>query len=351
MKRYIVFAALALLIVCALCVSVSAECYDCGGEFVDGICSNCGGDNGDNDEADTDVWYCQDCGALANEMECLECLSSNVDTVKPKFAVCPNCDTSFRVTESGEYQCRADDCREFLWVSADGHVLMYSRLPEIDCPCCPEFMTQGYDAENNTRLLKYICQYCGFALYLKSDVSADSYNEGYTDGYNDGHSDGMTDGYNEGYDEGKADGFDEGYDEGYNKGHDAGTENGEQSGFASGYDVGLEEGYNEGKTDGYNEGYDVGLDDGWNVGYADAVDEGVGRYDHGFRDGVVKGESNDVSGKFVDIVGEIAFAPYRAVSAMFDFEIFGINIAGLIFELITIFALVAIAFVVIKLFV
>lgn len=291
MKRYIVFAALALLLVCSLCVSVSAECFDCGGEFKDGVCSDCGGGNGE----ESVKWYCQDCGADANEMECPECWSGNVDTVKPDlvYAVCPNCETSFRVTERGKYQCPAEDCRENLYVSADGHVLMYSNLPEIECPCCSEFMTQGYDDENNMRLLEYICHYCGFVLYLDGgDDSAGSYEDGYNDGYDAGYNDGETNGfadgesqgYTEGYNKGKADG----YSEGYNKGHDAGTENGEQSGFASGYDAGLEEGYNEGKTDGYSEGYDVGLDDGWNIGYADAVDKGIENYNNGYKKASVR---------------------------------------------------------------
>ena len=45
----------------------------------------------------------------------------------------------------------------------------------------------------------------------------------------------------------------------------------------------------------------------------------------------------------MDIVSEIAFAPYRAVSAMFDFEIFGINLAGAVFTFFTVVIILIVA--------
>lgn len=99
----------------------------------------------------------------------------------------------------------------------------------------------------------------------------------------------------------------------------------EDLGFA--WNDGYEEGFNDGEPSGYNEGFDEGKA----AGLADVAEQVNAAY----RNGVTKGESNDVSESFLDIIGEIAFAPYRAVSTMFDFEVFGFNLAGVVVQVFT----------------
>ena len=138
------------------------------------------------------------------------------------------------------------------------------------------------------------------------------YDEGVTDGYNegytDGESDGLTDGYNHGYSEGETAGLTTGYNNGYTEG--------ETAGFTTGYNNGYSAGETAGLATGYNNGYTEGKTEGFNNGYS-------------------AGEQSTVSKDIVSIIGEIAMAPYTAISSMFDFEIFGLNVAGLIFQFIT----------------
>lgn len=89
-----------------------------------------------------------------------------------------------------------------------------------------------------------------------------------------------------------------------------------EDGHTAGYKQGSAEGYTNGKA----EGYTNGKAEGYNLGYA-------------------AGEQSEVTKSFGELVSDIALAPYTAVSRMFDFEIFGINVAGAICEVFT--ALVA----------
>ena len=146
------------------------------------------------------------------------------------------------------------------------------------------------------------------------------------------------------YDEGFAKGEDVGYDDGYCDGIDVGTENGEELGFEAGYQEGYssgsEDGYNDGKSDGYNIGYEEGYVEGADVGTDAGYEEGlrVGKAS-GYQSGFKAGEQSDLTKNIRSVISDIVFAPYRAISTMFDFEIFGINIAGAIFTIFTLFVI------------
>lgn len=70
--------------------------------------------------------------------------------------------------------------------------------------------------------------------------------------------------------------------------------------------------YNDGYTEGNNDGYSSG----YNLGYKE-------------------GEQSTVTKDFSDIIESIIMSPYYLASNIFDFEIFGFNVAGTIFQIIS----------------
>ena len=107
--------------------------------------------------------------------------------------------------------------------------------------------------------------------------------------------------------------------------------------YSNGYNEGVSVGYVNGYNDGDETGYKNGYADGQSLGYSDGYTNGESAgYSNGYNLGYSAGEQSTVTRDFMDIVSEIAFAPYRAVSAMFDFEIFGINLAGAVFSFFTV---------------
>lgn len=163
----------------------------------------------------------------------------------------------------------------------------------------------------------------------------------YSDGYADGLANAPSDG---GYD----DGYTDGYDEGYIKGVDFGLE----EGYGNGYDQGSIDGYQDGYTDGENEGYGIGYDDGYSIGNEEGYSDG---YDYGYIDGEKYGWDNgfgagqndmaETSHTFKEMVFAIFDAPSRLIDSMLNFDIFGINLAGLVKTIITI-AVVAVILVI-----
>lgn len=92
----------------------------------------------------------------------------------------------------------------------------------------------------------------------------------------------------------------ESYNFGYNTGYSDGYISGESEGNSSGY----KDGYNVGVTEGYNNGYNVGISD-----------------------------SNQYS--FYNLFGAVLDAPVRVFSDLFNFNLLGVNLLGLITGLIT----------------
>ena len=119
--------------------------------------------------------------------------------------------------------------------------------------------------------------------------------------------------------------------------------------YLFGYELGVSAGYSNGYAEGlqvgnsstdinevYNQGYEAGYNEAMQKvdpeSYAKGYEEGKA---YGVNIGIKQGEQSQVTENFIGIIGEIAMAPYTAITEMFSFKIFGINVAGLIFQLIT----------------
>ena len=81
-------------------------------------------------------------------------------------------------------------------------------------------------------------------------------------------------------------------------------------------------GYNQGYNQGYNDGELVGYDSGYNQGY-----------NQGLNDGEING-GLETSG-FKSLINTIISYPINLIKTSLSFEIFGINVAGVIFFLLT----------------
>lgn len=87
----------------------------------------------------------------------------------------------------------------------------------------------------------------------------------------------------------------------------------------SAYDVG----YNAGVDAGYSQGYDVGVNDGYHNGY-----------------GVGVNDSNQYT--FYNLFGAVLDAPVKVFSDLFNFELLGVNLLGLITGLFTLAVVIVI---------
>ena len=101
---------------------------------------------------------------------------------------------------------------------------------------------------------------------------------------------------------------------------------GADSQFSDGYTIG----YNTGVTDGYEVGKSDGYDEGHRLGKIEGRDEG---YTEGYNDGV------DTDGTAAAIYAGIiatGMIPIQFFLSIFNFEIFGINLTGLVTSLMSI---------------
>lgn len=81
--------------------------------------------------------------------------------------------------------------------------------------------------------------------------------------------------------------------------------------------------YQAGYSTGYGVGYDVGNTDGYNTGY------GVG-YDAGYNTGATSASN------FADLLLTVADTPIYYLKSLFNFELFGVNVAVAVLSLVTI---------------
>ena len=138
----------------------------------------------------------------------------------------------------------------------------------------------------------------------------------YQAGYNAGEIHGYIVGHEEGESQGKKIGFQEGYETGYSAGNEAG--------YKSGYDfasqkIGPEQ-YSIGHAEGYSQGYSEGFSEGYETGY---------------RYGAINNpQGTPVTLNIPSIISSITSSVGSFLTAAFDIEIFGINIAGLLSVLI-----------------
>lgn len=133
-----------------------------------------------------------------------------------------------------------------------------------------------------------------------SGITDEAYNSGFeagqTNGYNNGYRVGKQEGYNSGYESGRAEAQSEAYQQGYN----------------SGYESGKAEGGTEIYQEGYEYGYLVGQDSGYKKGYAAGQEAG--------------GVQLDIP----SVISAVPIAVKNFVNTSFGFEVFGINVAGLL---------------------
>lgn len=130
----------------------------------------------------------------------------------------------------------------------------------------------------------------------------------------------------------------------YNMGYGVGYESGYMVGNEEGYSEGYNEGYSIGNEEGYSDGYEYGYYDGVNAGWEDGHQYGYKKgWDAGF--GAGQNDMAETSHTFKEMVFAIFDAPSVLIDSMLNFDIFGINIAGLVKTLITL-AVVAVLLVV-----
>lgn len=147
--------------------------------------------------------------------------------------------------------------------------------------------------------------------------------------YQAGYNAGEIHGYIVGHEEGESQGKNIGYQDGYSKGYESGNEAGYNNGYKSGYDFASQKIGPEQYSIGYEEGYTVGHSDGYREGFNFAM-------------------LNPPEGMKLDIPAIINSIPSSVQSfiiSAFGFELFGVNIAGLLGCLIA----VVIVYLVIKL--
>lgn len=136
------------------------------------------------------------------------------------------------------------------------------------------------------------------------------------------------------------DGFSDGYESGYVDGFDTGFSYGEQFGYQDGYQDGIGTGYNDGylagEADGYDTGYSDGYQDGYDTGYSEAERETVIQYVEPFEIDIGR------------VISGISSVPDNIMNGSFDFELFGINVYGLLKLLIILFVVSAIVVFIIK---
>lgn len=173
-----------------------------------------------------------------------------------------------------------------------------SSSESVVTPAPDEYYTQSYTDTDGTQLYK-LTQMRNMA---NSWIAARDAKAGNTTSSGGTYSEG----YEAGYEDGKEDGYDEGKSDGYDEGVEAGSTSGYQNGYAAG------------SADGYDRGYEKGDKAG---------------YDRGYSEGVLKADQ----GAQIDIAGVISAVPTAArtfLDTAFNFELFGINIAGLMTTLI-----------------
>lgn len=138
--------------------------------------------------------------------------------------------------------------------------------------------------------------------------------------YQAGYNAGEIHGYMVGHEEGESQGKNIGFQDGYFKGYESGNEAGYNNGYKSGYDFASQKIGPEQYSIGYEEGYTVGHSDGYRQGFNFAM-------------------LNPPEGIKLDIpaiINSITSSVQSFIISAFGFELFGINIAGLLGCLIAI---------------
>ncbi len=99
--------------------------------------------------------------------------------------------------------------------------------------------------------------------------------------------------------------------------------------FSDNYQSGYNEGWSDGSLHGYDEGYQDGHYDG-----KESVDTQY-YYDQGYYKGHSDGVANANDYSFMGLIGAVVDAPLNAFKGMFNFDVLGVNLSGLMLSLFT----------------
>lgn len=272
------------------------------------------------------------------------------DTANSYTHYCDNCQTEVILHF---WACKYSSCRICL-PTTPGDVCPECHAYQVMSDEVQEMVYGSNDAESS--------YYAGTVLgYEKgaAAASATGYEAGYEAGYNQGKRDAQESGGDTGGEQPDDITGTDAYQAGYEAGKIAMMEELEAAattnkfyvaGASAGYQNGYNAGYSKGKQDGYSSGYSQG----YNAGYAanqaalkKAQEEAAAakaRYNSAYQEGV----QAEVSKNFISLVGEIAAAPFYAVQNMFNFEIFGVNVASVLLAVFTAIIVVAVIAFVLK---
>lgn len=131
------------------------------------------------------------------------------------------------------------------------------------------------------------------------------------------------------YDKGYAAGVDIGVKDGYKVGYNKGVETGTGNGYNDGYEVGKVVGYDEGKVVGYDEGYENGV----------AVGKIEGKKE-GYAAGIASADSTDLGQSIESFIFALFDAPINSFMSVFNFEVLGFDVGGLVSFIFTMLVIV-----------
>lgn len=91
-------------------------------------------------------------------------------------------------------------------------------------------------------------------------------------------------------------------------------------------------------------GYSLGFNEGYNSGYTNGLDDGLSQgYQTGYTDGYSVAVNQDTTAAIIFTgILEVALLPVNVFLAIFNYEVFGINISGLVASLLTVAVVVII---------
>lgn len=264
--------------------------------------------------------------------------------------------SGYTTTVAGKYNAKVDVIDVAMGFSDEGYYANSYYLTKLLIP---------YDADPALQFADFayvreeweLCRYMySFAYGAMLDGINQATDYGYAKGYNEGYPVGEGVGYNTGYDKG----YDDGHSDGYTGGEESGYYNGYENGYNNGYDNGFVEGLENGEEQGYDSGYYYGLADGkikgeaigYDKGYVDGEHDGMKAglergWDEGHETGYIEGAqySTDMGSMFFSILE----SPIVLIDGMLNFDLFGINVAGLVKTLLTLSITAVIVFFIFKL--
>lgn len=269
----------------------------------------------------------------------------NYDTADNYTHYCDNCQTDVTLHF---WTCKYSSCRICLPTNP-GDVCPNCHAYQVIPEDIQEMIYGMSDAENS--------YYAGTVLGYEKGKAAGT-DGGYEAGYNAGYEAGRSEGAGSSGESGGSEGSDA-YEAGLAAGRQqvldeleatATTNKYYQAGVTAGYNNGYSVGYTAGEKAGYNKGYSAGYSAGYAANQAalkkaqQEAEAAKARYDSAYQEGM----QAEVSKNFISLVGEIAAAPFHAVQNMFNFEIFGVNVASILLAIFTAIIVVAVIALVLK---